>query len=70
MLYRVLQNHQNHSESSAEQPGDVIKFNYVNEVLLHFSLCNPKEKHICILKNRTATLMSNLKECVLWCIPM
>lgn len=61
MLYRVLQNHQNHSESSAVQPGDVIRFNYVNEVLLHFSLCSSKEKHICILKSDSENCHTHFK---------
>lgn len=51
MLHRALQNHQYHSETSAAQPGDVIRFNYVNEVLFHCSPCSQKEKHICDLKS-------------------
>ena len=51
MLYRALQNHQHHRETAAAQPGDVIRFNYVNEVLFHCSLCSQKEKYICVLKS-------------------
>lgn len=59
MLYGALQNHQNHSETSAVQPGDVIRFNYVNEALFHCSLCNQKEKHVCALK-------SSLQNCYIY----
>lgn len=69
MLYRALQNHQYHSETSAVQPGDVIRLNYVNEVISLFPMRPKRKTYMCLqikLTERAVTVTWNLKEHLSW----